>query len=309
MKKAFTLIELLVVIAIIAILAAILFPVFAQAKLAAKKTTCISNLKQMGTSTLMYTTDYDDNYYPHRFNCRNAANAFITCPDYLDAANNLRPEAKMLSGGAEQRYFWVYLLQPYTKNYALFLSPANSTGFVPGATSAPTCSGAGCQGTGYGGQNSFGHNDAYLSPAGSYADAAGNPQTVNGSSVPRVASTVMVVDASYYGAVPDIANESGRMNLANMNGNELAFINNQGAQYKFYWKNIGGANWSYTGGESGPLKVGNAATAITLGKGRYAGVVPTQFADGHAKAMPYEKLVFDICNWTTDVDGAHPNCG
>lgn len=70
-----------------------------------------------------------------------------------------------------------------------------------------------------------------------------------------------------------------------------------------------GAKWSYTGGESGPLKVGNAATAITLGKGRYAGVVPTQFADGHAKAMPYEKLVFDICNWTTDVDGAHPNCG
>lgn len=60
MKKAFTLIELLVVIAIIAILAAILFPVFAQAKEAAKKTATLSNFKQMGTSTAIYTTDNDD---------------------------------------------------------------------------------------------------------------------------------------------------------------------------------------------------------------------------------------------------------
>ncbi len=60
-RKAFTLIELLVVIAIIAILAAILFPVFAQAKLAAKKTVSISNLKQMGLGLKMYEPDYDDN--------------------------------------------------------------------------------------------------------------------------------------------------------------------------------------------------------------------------------------------------------
>lgn len=59
-KKAFTLIELLVVIAIIAILAAILFPVFAQAKLAAKKTASLSNVKQLGTSTQIYVGDWDD---------------------------------------------------------------------------------------------------------------------------------------------------------------------------------------------------------------------------------------------------------
>ncbi|HWD39200.1 MAG TPA: prepilin-type N-terminal cleavage/methylation domain-containing protein [Fimbriimonas sp.] len=58
--RAFTLIELLVVIAIIAILAAILFPVFAQAKAAAKKTVSISNLKQIGMAWLMYGNDYDD---------------------------------------------------------------------------------------------------------------------------------------------------------------------------------------------------------------------------------------------------------
>jgi len=59
-KLGFTLIELLVVIAIIAILAAILFPVFAQAKLAAKKTADLSNLKQLGLGHIMYWSDYDD---------------------------------------------------------------------------------------------------------------------------------------------------------------------------------------------------------------------------------------------------------
>ncbi len=63
-KKAFTLIELLVVIAIIAILAAILFPVFAQAKVAAKKAVMISNAKQMGVGVLMYMSDSDDVFCP-----------------------------------------------------------------------------------------------------------------------------------------------------------------------------------------------------------------------------------------------------
>ena len=61
-NKAFTLIELLVVIAIIAILAALLFPVFAQAKLAAKKTVDLSNVKQLTLGVMMYGNDYDDAY-------------------------------------------------------------------------------------------------------------------------------------------------------------------------------------------------------------------------------------------------------
>src|SRR5438046_982945 len=61
-ERGFTLIELLVVIAIIAILAAILFPVFAQARDKARTTSCLSNGKQLGTALMMYAQDYDETY-------------------------------------------------------------------------------------------------------------------------------------------------------------------------------------------------------------------------------------------------------
>jgi prepilin-type N-terminal cleavage/methylation domain-containing protein/prepilin-type processing-associated H-X9-DG protein len=63
-RRGFTLIELLVVIAIIAILAAILFPVFAQAREKARQASCLSNMKQMGLATRMYLQDYDETWFP-----------------------------------------------------------------------------------------------------------------------------------------------------------------------------------------------------------------------------------------------------
>ena len=64
MRRGFTLIELLVVIAIIAILAAILFPVFARAKTSARQTTSISNVRQISMALHMYMTDHNDRYPP-----------------------------------------------------------------------------------------------------------------------------------------------------------------------------------------------------------------------------------------------------
>src|SRR5262249_13210273 len=66
-RTGFTLIELLSVIAIIAILAAILFPVFAQAREKARQATCLSNCKQIGTATYMYVQDYDETFPGHNW--------------------------------------------------------------------------------------------------------------------------------------------------------------------------------------------------------------------------------------------------
>jgi prepilin-type N-terminal cleavage/methylation domain-containing protein/prepilin-type processing-associated H-X9-DG protein len=95
-RNGFTLIELLVVIAIIAILAAILFPVFAQAREAARKSTCQSNLKQIGSGIMMYVQDYDE-----RFPTVRSANTAA----FAD---------------------WRGSIFPYTKNTAIFLCPSNN---------------------------------------------------------------------------------------------------------------------------------------------------------------------------------------
>jgi prepilin-type N-terminal cleavage/methylation domain-containing protein len=119
MKRAFTLIELLVVIAIIAILAAILFPVFAQAKDAAKKTTCISNQKQLGTALQIYLADTDDTMP-------------ITRP--IDPATGLNyarnivwPDATTITTPSPvARSMWANAMQPYMKNWQLFACQVGS---------------------------------------------------------------------------------------------------------------------------------------------------------------------------------------
>jgi prepilin-type N-terminal cleavage/methylation domain-containing protein/prepilin-type processing-associated H-X9-DG protein len=104
----FTLIELLVVIAIIAILAAILFPVFARAREKARQTSCLSNLKQIGLAGLMYAQDYDE---------------------------NPPPQLVIRNAGSNQTYFlWIDQLQPYVKNKQVFLCPSQKNGWPTDAS-------------------------------------------------------------------------------------------------------------------------------------------------------------------------------
>ena len=110
--KAFTLIELLVVIAIIAILAAILFPVFARARENARRTSCLSNLKQIGLGVLQYTQDYDERY-PMR---------------YYGGAGSPRQEVNS----------WRRQIFPYVKSSQLFACPSNTRNSTLADDSDPT---------------------------------------------------------------------------------------------------------------------------------------------------------------------------
>jgi prepilin-type N-terminal cleavage/methylation domain-containing protein len=112
-SPAFTLIELLVVIAIIAILAAILFPVFAQAKVAAKKTTALNSAKQIGLGSHMYATDFDDRYVP--------------CAIYNEPGiNNPGSEVNNPSSFAYRMKPFDMLLDPYIKSAELWAVPMDS---------------------------------------------------------------------------------------------------------------------------------------------------------------------------------------
>ncbi len=114
-KMGFTLIELLVVIAIIAILAAILFPVFAQARAQARKVVCLSNMKQIGLASMMYVQDYDEIFAPNRL--------------YKDGTNT-----DIAPNGAT----WHALIYPYIKNSEIFFCPddtlnvGGSEGYIDG---------------------------------------------------------------------------------------------------------------------------------------------------------------------------------
>jgi len=121
-RYAFTLIELLVVIAIISILAALIFPVFSKARESARSTSCLSNLKQLGSAVTMYLSDYDETYPMNRL--PDAGHPLTGCqnPGTNDPVSGLE--------GASVN--WKREIAPDVKNRQVFQCPSNGSAFEGG---------------------------------------------------------------------------------------------------------------------------------------------------------------------------------
>src|SRR5687767_13552480 len=119
--RGFTLIELLVVIAIIAILAAILFPVFARARENARRASCQSNLKQIALGMIQYTQDYDERL-PLMFYMRNMT--YLPAGDPGQLPNPMTYDSNVTGGNFVTS--WVDEIQPYVKSQQIFACPSDS---------------------------------------------------------------------------------------------------------------------------------------------------------------------------------------
>lgn len=176
--RAFTLIELLVVIAIIAILASILFPVFAQAREAARKTSCGSNIRQLGTAFAMYNQDFDE-LFPQ-----------VT---YSGEAGHTTPD----NSGV---FRWPWLVLPYIKNMEIFRCPSQSASFSHAQCGGP-CLDPHSDFYGYlwGLFPNYGYNWGYLAPdptsAVSGAGVAGNSRGQSLAAVGSPTETVLLADS------------------------------------------------------------------------------------------------------------------
>ncbi len=281
LKRAFTLIELLVVIAIIAILAAILFPVFAQAKLAAKKTAGLSQVKQIGTSTQIYINDYDDQLFPYRLNGSPGQNINPTYQELVASRGQAFADS-VIGVNSRNVIFYNQLLQPYIKNNDLWRAPTRSGAWVnydpSGADTEPPF-------RSYGGQNSYGVNNyAFTSsipndPAPSSAGGLG----LNYSAIAEVSNTLLMVDASYYNVLPRYT--------ARLAGSPTTFNPCNATSYANYWVSLGNGNWFIWPTSRRPA---TATEALQQIDSRYSGVLNVIRADTSAKAYASAAVLNDL---------------
>lgn len=231
MKRAFTLIELLVVIAIIAILAAILFPVFAQAKAAAKKTACLSNTKQIAIGAQLYALDYDDYYLPL---------AVKTDIGVVQGADESNPGAIRFSRSNS----FDLLLSPYIKNLAIWGCPsATWSAFLP-AAAAPNAR-----------PQTYSANQHALVELGTlnYGASYGHsPAVVSGSSATAPANLILIADGWKSGIYGTRTNFIGATNSAYSACYAYEKYTFSGLEQ--YTRHDGGANYSLADGHSKYLK-------------------------------------------------------
>jgi prepilin-type N-terminal cleavage/methylation domain-containing protein len=292
MKRAFTLIELLVVIAIIAILAAILFPVFAQAKLAAKKTQGLAQAKQIGTAMQLYLGDADDVYFPYRTSDPN--------PTYtaMKAAGN--PNADTYFGTSSRtKTFFNQLLYPYTKNDDMWKAPTQNQAWVNyDPVGVPNDNPAAFRS--YGGQNSYGVNN-YAFTAPGNANGTGVGGGLPSGSIAESSNTLIMVDASYYNVLPRyVAQLKG--------GPDATVFDVCGSTYPYYWRSLGNSNYFI------PTKP-TPAEAQTKIDQRYSGKLNVVRADTSAKSYDSKAVENDLRDkgansmWDPYKQGYNTSCG
>jgi prepilin-type N-terminal cleavage/methylation domain-containing protein len=311
-RRAFTLIELLVVIAIIAILAAILFPVFAQAKEAAKKTQCVSNTKQTALAAIMYAGDYDDVLPAHDNNgscLYNPAQCHITAewPDWGD----MRPpndNAANYDRGATAMYWGA--IEPYHKNTQISICPTmgktNWGALIPNwvaLTGNPVPTG------GYSASREKYYNNVlgemainmYLidyGPATStYINNRPGAAKGNMGKVNRPAETILFVSESTWGWGTEIANNLGNGAVWPSWASNTACFSYNAEGWTRYPHN--GKSGTYTGAHypNGPTLNPNLQ-----------GLAVFSFVDGHTKAMKYtqaEKCEPTAAGVTWTIGGAN----
>jgi prepilin-type N-terminal cleavage/methylation domain-containing protein/prepilin-type processing-associated H-X9-DG protein len=255
--SGFTLIELLVVIAIIAILAAILFPVFAQAREKARQTACLSNTKQLGTALQMYIQDYDETLPMTFSGCNNGR---IQNP--LDP--NDRPGG---TTGAGRRPIWHGLLFPYTKNWDINYCPSD-------ADATPTSP---IDKYHY---ISYGWNYGYL---GSYNGAAACGDGTTGPVFGGIAMAGVLRPANIIAIVDNGGKHAGTRDATNgyfLMGSCVNPPDTEPSQMTFYATDGGWGKGcrNYHGGASGNKADDTGGVALRHSEGSNA-----SFVDGHAK--------------------------
>ncbi len=260
-KSGFTLIELLVVIAIIAILAAILFPVFAQAREKARAISCLSNAKQMGLGVMMYLQDWDGQYFAYREKDETGWNDGVT-GSFPSCITECYPH----------HHFWNQILQPYIKNYQIFVCPSAKNGHVNQVSATEGL---------YGGQNSYGVNSFFN-------NTNAKVKGINEAAMPEPANTMFIHDEDYYHSLPS---ERDR------NGVVVTTFQLLGDSQNYDWLQDGyNGQWLDNGAGCGSTDVSTAAgmkKCIDIQGSRHSGKVNMVWADGHAKTITIEQLDYD----------------